>query len=114
VSVTAHLLLTEVGADLSKFRSAAAFASWLGLCPDNRISGGKILSARTLHVVSRLAIALRLAAQSLHTSRSYLGDYFRRMCQKEFLNLDKPSFGEGILNHDGAYATAVVLRKEDL
>jgi len=33
---------------------------------------------------------------------------------KEFLNLDKPSFGEGILNHDGTYATAVVLRKEDL
>jgi len=78
-SLTAHLLLTEVGADLSKFPSAAAFASWLGLCPDNRISGGKILSVRTRHVVSRLAIALRLAAQSLHGSRSYLGDYFRRM-----------------------------------
>jgi transposase len=78
-SLTAHLLLTEVGADLSKFPSAAAFASWLGLCPDNRISGGKILSAGTRHVVSRLAIALRLGAQSLYTSRSYLGDYFRRM-----------------------------------
>jgi transposase len=78
-SLTAHVLLTEVGADLSKFPSAAAFASWLGLCPDNRISGGKILSAGTRHVVSRLAIALRLSAQSLYTSRSYLGDYFRRM-----------------------------------
>jgi len=73
-SLTAHLLLTEVGADLSKFPSAAAFASWLGLCPDNRISGGKILSAATRHVVSRLAIALRLGAQSLYTSRSCLGD----------------------------------------
>jgi transposase len=78
-SLTAHLLLTEVGADLSKFPTAAAFASWLGLCPDNRISGGKILSVRTRHVVSRLATALRLGAQSLYTSRSYLGDYFRRM-----------------------------------
>jgi transposase len=78
-SLTAHVLLTEVGADLSKFPSAAAFASWLGLCPDNRISGGKILSTGTRHVVSRLAIALRLCAQSLYTSRSYLGDYFRRM-----------------------------------
>ena len=78
-SLTAHVLLTEVGADLSKFPSAAAFASWLGFCPDNRISGGKILSAGTRHVVSRLAIALRLSAQSLYTSRSYLGDYFRRM-----------------------------------
>jgi transposase len=78
-SLTAHALLTEVGPDLSRFPSAAAFASWLGLCPDNRISGGKILSVRTRHVVSRLAIALRLAAQSLYSSRSYLGDYFRRI-----------------------------------
>jgi transposase len=78
-SLTAHVLLTEVGPDLSRFPSAAAFASWLGLCPDNRISGGKILSVRTRHVVSRLAIALRLAAQSLYSSRSYLGDYFRRI-----------------------------------
>lgn len=78
-SLTAHMFLTEVGPDLSKFPSAAAFASWLGLCPDNRISGGKILSVATRHVVSRLAIALRMAAQSLHRSRSYLGEYFRRM-----------------------------------
>jgi transposase len=78
-SLTAHMLFTEVGSDLRKFSSAAAFASWLGLCPDNRISGGKILSVRTRHVVSRLAIALRMAAQSLHRSQSYLGQYFRRM-----------------------------------
>src|SRR5262249_53305207 len=78
-SLTAHVLLTEVGPDLSRFPNAAAFASWLGLCPDNRISGGKILSVRTRHVVSRLALALRLAPQSLDSSRSYLGDYFRRI-----------------------------------
>jgi transposase len=78
-SLTAHMLLTEVGPDFSSFPSAAAFASWLGLCPDNRISGGKILSVSTRHVVSRLAIALRMAAQSLHRSQSYLGEYFRRM-----------------------------------
>jgi transposase len=77
-SLTAQVLLTEVGADLTKFPTASAFASWLGLCPDNRISGGKILSVRTRHVVSRLAAALRMAAQSLHRSQSYLGDYFRR------------------------------------
>jgi transposase len=78
-SLTAHVLLTEVGPDLSRFPTAAAFSSWLGLCPDNRISGGKILSVRTRHVVSRLALALRLAAQSLYSSRSYLGEYFRRI-----------------------------------
>lgn len=78
-SLTAQVLLTEVGADLTKFSTASTFASWLGLCPDNRISGGKILSVRTRHVVSRLAAALRMAAQSLHRSQSYLGDYFRRI-----------------------------------
>jgi transposase len=45
-ALTANMLLTEVGRDLSAFRSAAAFASWLGLCPDNRVSGGKVLSSR--------------------------------------------------------------------
>jgi transposase len=77
--LTAHTLLTEVGSDLSKFPNAAAFASWLGLCPDNRISGGKILSVATRKVKNRLASALRMAAQSLHRSQSYLGQYFRRM-----------------------------------
>lgn len=77
--LTAHTLLTEVGSDLSRFPNAAAFASWLGLCPDNRISGGKVLSAGTRKVKNRLAIALRMAAQSLHRSQSYLGQYFRRM-----------------------------------
>ena len=78
-SLTAHTLLTEVGSDLHRFPNASAFASWLGLCPDNRISGGKILSVKTRTVKNRLAVALRMAAQSLHRSRSYLGQYFRRL-----------------------------------
>jgi transposase len=77
-----HTLLAEVGPDLSKFRSAAAFASWLGLCPDNRISGGKILSVRTRHVQNRAALALRIAAHTLHHNQSSLGHYYRRMRAK--------------------------------
>src|SRR5262245_18721701 len=61
------------------FRRMRARLYCLGLCPDNRIRGGKILSVLTRHVVSRRAIALRMAAYSLHGSRSHLGDYFRRM-----------------------------------
>ena len=75
-------LLAEVGPDLSKFRSAAAFASWLGLCPDNRVSGGKILSVRTRHVQNRAALALRIAAHTLHHNQSALGHYYRRMRAK--------------------------------
>jgi len=81
-AMTAHMLLTEAGRDLSAFRSGAAFASWLGLCPDNRISGGKVLSAHTRKVKHRLSKALRLAAQSLHGSKSWLGHEFRRMRAK--------------------------------
>ena len=81
-TLTAHALFTEVGRDLSKFRSGAAFASWMGLCPDNRVSGGKILHARTRAVNNRAAKALRLAAQTLSRSNSWLGQSYRRMRAK--------------------------------
>lgn len=76
---TVEVLLGEVGTDLSRFRSAGAFASWLGLCPDNRITGGKVLASSTRKVASRLAGALRMAAESLCRDQSYLGQYYRRM-----------------------------------
>jgi transposase len=80
--LTAHTLLAEVGPDLSRFPNAAAFASWLGLCPDNDITGGKKVAVGTRHVKNRAAWALRMAANALRNSRSGLGDYFRRMRAK--------------------------------
>jgi transposase len=74
----AHSVLAEIGPDLSKFRSPSAFASWLGLCPDNDISGGKILSVRTRRVTNRAPLAFRMAANALFKSKSWLGDYYRR------------------------------------
>ena len=81
-ALTVHTLLAEIGPDLSAFPGGAPFASWLGLCPDNRISGGQILSVRTRPVRNRVALALRQAAQSLHRSHSYLGAYYRRLRAK--------------------------------
>lgn len=81
-SLLIHTILAEVGPDLSKFRTAAAFASWLGLCPDNDISGGKILWAGTRKVNNRAAKAFRLAAHTLHHSDCALGQYYRRMRAK--------------------------------
>jgi len=75
-------LFAELGADLSAFPASDHFASWLGLCPDNRISGGKVLSVQTRHGKHRVAQALRIAAQSLSRSQSVLGAYFRRMRAK--------------------------------
>ncbi|MEO7650299.1 MAG: IS110 family transposase [Bryobacteraceae bacterium] len=80
--LTAHTFLAEIGPDLSKFRSASAFASWLGLCPHNDISGGKVLAVKTRRVNNRAALAFRMAANSLHQSKSWLGDFFRRMRAK--------------------------------
>jgi transposase len=78
----AQTLFGEIGPDFSKFRSASAFASWMGLCPDNDISGGKVLWVGTRKVKCRAALALRMAAQSLHHSKSALGDFYRRMRAK--------------------------------
>ena len=75
-------LFGEVGRDLSKWPSAGHFASWLNLCPDNDISGGKVLWSGTRKVKNRIAVALRMAAQSLQKSESALGVFYRRMRAK--------------------------------
>jgi transposase len=80
--LTTQTLLGEIGPDLSCFANAPAFTSWLGLCPDNRVSGGKVLSVKTRKVKNRAATALRMAAQALHRSQSYLGHFYRRMRAK--------------------------------
>jgi len=83
IGATAALtMLTEVGPDLSGFKTEKHFTSWLGLCPDNRISGGKVLSSHTRPVVNRLSDSLRLSAAALEHSASALGAYHRRMKAK--------------------------------
>jgi len=77
--LTSLILLTEVGPNVSRFHSEKHFCSWLGLCPDNRISGGRVLSSRTRRVVNRASDALRMAANSLERSQSALGAFARRM-----------------------------------
>jgi transposase len=78
-ALTAQALLTEIGTDLSRFPTVGAFCSWLRLCPDPKISGGRILSARTRPTKNRAALALRMAAQALHRSQTLLGEHFRRL-----------------------------------
>ena len=83
---TALAVISETGADLSRFPTVAHFASWLGLCPGTKITGGKVMSGKTKRCANRAAQALRLAAAALRTSQSALGAYFRRMCSR----MDKP------------------------
>lgn len=78
-AMTAHVFFSEVGPDIARFPTVKHFCSWLGLCPQNKISGGKVLSSRTRPGASRVAQALRMASQALHNSQSSLGEYLRRM-----------------------------------
>lgn len=76
---TAVLIISEIGIDMTCWSTEKHFTSWLGLCPDNKISGGKILKSRTKRSRNKIRQALKLAAYSLHANKSALGAYFRRM-----------------------------------
>jgi transposase len=78
-AVSVHTILSEVGLDPNAFPTEKHFSSWLGLSPNNRITGGKIKSSKTRKVINRAANAFRMAAQSLTHSSSALGGYYRRM-----------------------------------
>lgn len=80
-------ILTEIGPDLSRFPTVKHFCSWLGLCPGTKISGGKVLSAKTKRSVNRVRQALKVAAMSLSHCDSALGAFYRRLCAR----MDKPS-----------------------
>ena len=75
---TALKVISEIGTDMTRWQSAKHFASWLGLSPHNRITGGKVISSRTKPSANRAAAALRLAANALHRSDSALGAFLRR------------------------------------
>ena len=73
------MLIGEIGTDMSRWRSAQAFCSWLGLCPGSKISGGKVLSRRTRKVNNRAATILRLAAVAVGKTDTWLGQFYRRL-----------------------------------
>jgi transposase len=86
-STSALKIVAEIGIDMSRWKSAKHFASWLGLCPGTKVSGGKVLSAKSKPVVNRAAATLRMAAFGLYNSKSALGAYLRR--QKSRLGAPK-------------------------
>jgi transposase len=81
-ALSAQAIIAEIGLDMSKWPTVKHFTSWLGLAPHNKISGGKVLSRRTLKTKNQANTAFRLAAQSLSRSHSALGSYYRRMRAK--------------------------------
>jgi len=78
-SSSALRIISEIGLDLSRWKSSKQFASWLGLCPGNKVSGGKRLSGKSKRTSNYAASTLRMAASTLHRSQSALGAFFRRL-----------------------------------
>jgi hypothetical protein len=76
--VTAMTMISEVGWDMSKWKTENHFVSWLKLSPDNKISGGKIIGKGRMPTTNRATTVLRMAASTLRESASYLGAQFRR------------------------------------
>src|SRR6476620_2523485 len=76
---SAQIIISEVGLNMTQWKTEKQFCSFLGLCPDNSISGGKVLHRATRKVYNRAADTLRLCAQSLTHSKSALGAKYRRL-----------------------------------
>jgi transposase len=73
-------VLSEAGCNLKdNWNSEKRFTSWLCICPNNKITGGRVISSRTMRSNNRLATALRLAAQTVRRSDNIIGEYYRRM-----------------------------------
>jgi transposase len=72
-------IIAETGTDMSRWESEKHFASWLGLCPNHKISGGKVLDNKTKPVANKANQALRLAANTLYKSKTCIGAFLRKM-----------------------------------
>jgi len=76
---SARGILGEIGLDMSRWKSDKHFAAWMGLCPNTKITGGKVIGSATRKVKNRAAQILRICSWSLTRSCSELGDFYRRM-----------------------------------
>jgi len=77
--LTALEFISEVGVDMSKWKSSKHFAAWLNLTPNTKISGGKIISSKMMKKNNKAGQILRQAASCLKTNKTPIGDYYRAM-----------------------------------
>lgn len=75
-------LVSEIGTDMSRWRTEKHFTSWLTLAPKNKVSGGRILSSKTQPSTNRAAVTLRMCAMSVGRTSTALGAYYRRLAYR--------------------------------
>jgi transposase len=102
-------ILSELGPDLGRFETVKHFCSWLGVCPGTKISGGKVLSAKTKRSANRVRQALKMAAMSLSHSDSALGAFYRRLCSR----MDKPRANTAVAHKLARMVYFMLTRGED-
>ena len=93
-AVTAQTIISEIGLDVSAWPTEQHFVSWLNLAPRNKISGGRVIGKDKRKVINRAGQALRMAANGLRQSDSYLGAQYRRLRSK----LDTPCANKAMAN----------------
>jgi transposase len=75
-------LIAEIGTDMSRWKTEQHFTSWLALAPNNKISGGRLLSSKTAPSTNRAAVVLRRCAMSLSRTSTALGAFYRRLAAR--------------------------------
>jgi len=81
---TVMAIISEVGTDIEKFKSSKQFVRWLRIAPNNKISGGKLISSRTPKGKNSLAIAFRNAANTIERKKQgHLYSFFKRIAYKK-------------------------------
>lgn len=78
-SYSVFKIISEIGLDVTRWKTEKHFVSWLGLCPGNKVSGGKSLSSKTKPCANRAAAVFRMSASTLYHSKSALGAFHRRL-----------------------------------
>jgi transposase len=76
-------IIGEVGIDLARWKTAKHFVSWLGLAPQPKISGGKVIGSFRKRMTNQATESFRMAAYSLHSAQSALGQLYRKMSAKK-------------------------------
>ena len=75
-------MVSECGTDMQQWPTVKHFTSWLTLAPGNKISGGRVLSARTRQSSNRVAALLRIAAVAVGRTQTALGAFYRRLAAR--------------------------------